>query len=90
MEYNNKTILITGLIIGGVFCIYVKNTDLASVIFGGLIGYLSKDMLPNTDHNSPKSIDDNPKNEDDSPLSDEISPLSDEISQSTYNDEEIA
>ena len=41
MEYDNKTFLIIGLVIGGIASIYVHNTELASVIFGGLIGYLS-------------------------------------------------
>lgn len=43
MEFNNKTILIIGLVIGGIGCIYINNTELASAIFGGLIGYLAKD-----------------------------------------------
>ena len=43
MEFNNKTILIIGLVLGGIGCIYVNNTELASAIFGGLIGYLAKD-----------------------------------------------
>lgn len=41
MSCDNKCILIIGLIIGGLASIYINNTDLASVIFGGLIGYLS-------------------------------------------------
>ena len=41
MEFDNKTILITGLVVGGIICVYVNNTELASAIFGGLIGYLS-------------------------------------------------
>lgn len=45
MNLDNKTILIVGLVIGGLFSLYIKNTDLASVIFGGLIGYLSKDTI---------------------------------------------
>ena len=45
MELDNKTFLIIGLIVGGLFSLYVKNTELASVIFGGLIGYLSKDTI---------------------------------------------
>ena len=45
MDFNNKTILIIGLIIGGIASVYIKNTDLASVIFGGLIGYLAKDPV---------------------------------------------
>ena len=42
---DNKTFLIIGLIIGGLFSLYIKNTELASVIFGGLLGYLSKDTI---------------------------------------------
>ena len=45
MDFNNKTILIIGLIIGGIGCLYVNNTELASAIFGGLIGYLAKDPV---------------------------------------------
>ncbi len=41
MSCDYKCILIIGLIIGGLASIYINNTDLASVIFGGLIGYLS-------------------------------------------------
>lgn len=44
--FDNKTILIAGLVIGGLLCVYVKNNDLASVIFGGLIGYLSHSLPP--------------------------------------------
>lgn len=45
MSFDNKTFLIIGLIAGGLVSLYVKNTELASVIFGGLIGYLSKDTI---------------------------------------------
>lgn len=45
MTFDNKTFLILGLIIGGLGSLYVQNTELASVIFGGLIGYLSKDTI---------------------------------------------
>ena len=45
MGFDNKTFLIVGLIAGGLFSLYVNNTDLASVIFGGLIGYLSMDTI---------------------------------------------
>ena len=47
MNCDYKCILIIGLIIGGLASIYINNTDLASVIFGGLIGYLSHGV--NTD-----------------------------------------
>ena len=45
MAFDNKTILIIGLVAGGILSIYFKNTELASAIFGGLVGYLSKDTL---------------------------------------------
>ena len=45
MDFDNKTLLIIGLVIGGIACLYVHNNELASAIFGGLIGYLSKDVL---------------------------------------------
>lgn len=45
MEFDNKTLLIIGLIIGGVASLYTRQTELASAIFGGMIGYLSKDYL---------------------------------------------
>jgi len=45
MDFDNKTLLILGLVAGGIACLYVNNTELASAIFGGLIGYLSKDTL---------------------------------------------
>ena len=49
MEFNNKTILIAGLVVGGLLSVYVQNNELASVIFGGLIGYLSH-SLPSSDN----------------------------------------
>ena len=42
---DNKTILITGLVVGGVLSLYFNYENLASMIFGGLIGYLSKDVI---------------------------------------------
>ena len=41
MSFDNKSLLILGLIVGGLACIYYNNTELASAIFGGLVGYLS-------------------------------------------------
>ncbi len=41
MSFDNKSLLILGLIIGGLACIYYNNTEWASAIFGGLVGYLS-------------------------------------------------
>lgn len=45
MNFDNISLLIIGLIIGGLASIYIKNSDLASVIFGGLIGYLSHGVI---------------------------------------------
>lgn len=56
MEFNNKTILIIGLIIGGVVSLYSHQTELASAIFGGMVGYLSKDYIPSSD-NEPEEDD---------------------------------
>lgn len=42
---DNKTVLIIGLIIGGIASLYTHQTELASAIFGGLVGYLSKDVI---------------------------------------------
>lgn len=45
MEFSNKTVLIVGLVCGGLLSLYVGQHDLACTIFGGLIGYLSKDTI---------------------------------------------
>ena len=45
MTFDNKTILIIGLVIGGLLSLYLNQQNLASAIFGGLIGYLSKDKI---------------------------------------------
>ena len=45
MNFDNKTLLIIGLIIGGVASLYTHQTELASAIFGGMVGYLSKDSI---------------------------------------------
>ena len=45
MDFNNKTLLICGLVIGGIFSLYLNQSELAYTIFGGLIGYLSKDTV---------------------------------------------
>lgn len=44
MTIDNKTILILGLLIGGIFSLYLQQENIASAIFGGLVGYLSKDL----------------------------------------------
>lgn len=45
MNFDNKTLLIAGLIIGGICSLYLNQSELAYTIFGGLIGYLSKDTI---------------------------------------------
>lgn len=43
MEFDNKTIVIIGLILIGLTSLYCGNKDLALAIGSGLVGYLSKD-----------------------------------------------
>ena len=45
MEFDNISILIIGLLIGGMFSLYLGMENIASAIFGGLIGYLAKDKV---------------------------------------------
>lgn len=45
MSFDNKSLLIVGLVIGGLVSLYTHQTELASAIFGGLVGYLSKDYV---------------------------------------------
>jgi hypothetical protein len=49
MEFNNKTILISGLVICSAIALVLDNHDVALAIVSGLVGYLSKDALPITD-----------------------------------------
>ena len=51
MEFNNKTILILGVIIIGVVTAIGGNNELAAVAVGGLVGYLSKDYKIENDTN---------------------------------------
>lgn len=48
MEFNNKTLLITGIIVIGLVTVYMGNNELGAVALGGLVGYLSKDREVNT------------------------------------------
>jgi len=43
MEFNNKTILITGLVVSGICCLFLNYQDIALAIVSGLLGYLAKD-----------------------------------------------
>ena len=53
MEFDNKTILIIGLIAGGIIALYLNMENVASAIFGGLTGYLSKDVYDYTKQKIP-------------------------------------
>ena len=43
MEFDNKTILITGLIIGAICAMLNNYEQIALALVSGLVGYLSKD-----------------------------------------------
>ena len=45
MEFNNKTLLIGGLVILSVLAMYFSYKDIALAIASGLVGYLSKDVV---------------------------------------------
>lgn len=45
MGFDNKSLLIVGLVVGGLLSLYLGQSELACTIFGGLIGYLSKDQI---------------------------------------------
>ncbi len=61
MEFNNKTILITGLIVCSAIAMFCNYEQIALAIVSGLVGYLSKDIVDRpVDSNSDPvvSIDD--------------------------------
>ena len=43
MEFDNKTIIITGLVIGSITAMVLNYEQIALAIVSGLVGYLSKD-----------------------------------------------
>lgn len=43
MEFNNKTILITGLVVASICSLFLNYQDIALAIVSGLLGYLAKD-----------------------------------------------
>lgn len=45
MDFNNKTILISGLVIASICAMYWSYQDIALAIVSGLVGYLSKDVV---------------------------------------------
>ena len=58
MEFDNKTIVIIGLIAIGLSALYVGNKDLALAIGSGMVGYLSKDAIVSINQNSNPMEDD--------------------------------
>lgn len=70
MDIDNKTILIIGLILGGMFSLYLKQENIASAIFGGLVGYLSKD-IPQEIYNNWKNRNDPVASNDEGVLNEE-------------------
>lgn len=61
MEFDNISILLIGLLLGGMFSLYLGLENIASTIFGGLIGYLAKDPLKtllNHNEDSDVSVED--------------------------------
>ena len=43
MDFNNKTILISGLVIAGICALFLNYEQIALAIVSGLLGYLAKD-----------------------------------------------
>ena len=43
MDFDNKTIIITGLVIGSITAMILNYEQIALAIVSGLVGYLSKD-----------------------------------------------
>ncbi len=56
MDFNNKTILITGLIIGAIVAMIFNYEQIALAIVSGLVGYLSKDAV-NINNTEEEDID---------------------------------
>jgi len=44
MEFNNKTLIIGGLIVASILAMYLNYEQIALTIVAGLVGYLSKDI----------------------------------------------
>jgi hypothetical protein len=57
MEFNNKTILITGLVIASICAMFLNFEQIALAIVSGLVGYLSKDIVDGTSSSvAPKEV----------------------------------
>ena len=87
MEFDNKTIIITGLIICSGIAMFLNYEDIALAIVSGLVGYLSKDGFSmSSDVISPNDDGISPTNLEISPADIEISPQDNEVS---IQDEEV-
>lgn len=63
MEFNNKTILITGLVIASICAMFLNFEQIALAIVSGLVGYLSKDIVDGTSLSvAPKDVSVAPNN----------------------------
>jgi hypothetical protein len=57
MEFNNKTILITGLVVASICAMFLNFEQIALAIVSGLVGYLSKDIVDGTSSSvAPKEV----------------------------------
>lgn len=55
MEFDNKTIIIIGVLIMGFVALYTHYNDLALAVVSGLLGYLTKeavDFIDNSNQNN--------------------------------------
>ena len=55
LEFDNKTILISGLVLGSIVAMYLSYNDIALAIVSGLVGYLSKDAITVNKNNTDDS-----------------------------------
>lgn len=82
MNFNNRTILIIGLVILSFTAMYFSYKDIALAIASGLVGYLSKDVVSVDQLSSP--VDpvvepiDNPIENIDEPIDENIEEIVDE------------
>lgn len=51
-QFNNKTILITGLVVASICALFLNYEQIALAIVSGLLGYLAKDpqIIDNSDN----------------------------------------
>lgn len=64
MDFDNKTILISGLVLGSIVAMYLRYNDIALAIVSGLVGYLSKDAITVNKNNTDEEVIMDDTNED--------------------------